>query len=155
MQPLSMTRKTFYTSLYFFIFIGVMFVSSSKLMANQIKVQVSNIDITKSGNILVMLYSEKGFPKVHQQALAVQVLPTNKQQLIVNFTSVPETFAIKVLHDEDKSGEVSKNWTGFIPSEGLGFSNDAKLFLGPPSFNDAKLSLITISQPIKISVIYP
>lgn len=137
------------------LFIGIICMNSPKAIAQQVTVQIDNLDITKSGNILVMLYSDKGFPKDHQQALAIKVLPASEQQLLIDFSAVPETFAIKILHDEDESGEVSKNWTGIIPAEGLGFSNGAKLFFGPPNFNKAKLVLSAISQPIKISIIYP
>ena len=125
------------------------------ISAQEVTVQVTNIDVNKTGNILVMLYSDKGFPKDHQQALAIKELPANKTNLTVNFSAVPEKFAIKILHDEDETGSVTKNWTGIIPAEGLGFSNGAKLFLGPPSFKKAQLKRSTITQPISIGIIYP
>jgi len=150
-----MLNKHFFFSLTFILILGISGMSSFNAMAQQITVQVNNIDTSKPGNILVMLYSDKGFPKDHQQALAIKVLPATQQQLTVNFATVPDTFAIKILHDEDGSGKVTKNWTGIVPAEGLGFSNDAKLFFGPPNFNKAKLALSTLSLPVKIDIIYP
>ena len=66
-----------------------------------------------------------------------------------------DAFAFKILHDEDKSGEVSKNWTGIIPSEGLGFSNGAKLGFGPPGFDAAVLKTEQVGSEIIIPIIYP
>ena len=148
-------KTTVFIPLIFIMFIGVTLMTSSTVIAQEVTIQVDNIDTSKSGNILVMLYSDKGFPKDHKQALVIEVLPATQQRYLVNFLSVPDTFAIKILHDEDESGEVTKNWTGIMPAEGLGFSNGAKLFLGPPSFKNAKLDISLITQPIKINIIYP
>ena len=136
------------------ILIGVTLMSEP-LNAKEILVQVENVDTKKAGNILVMLFGKEGFPKNHSKAIATKVIPATKQSMQVKFDSVPEEFAIKVLHDEDESGTVTKNWTGIIPSEGLGFSNGAKLNFGPPGFKKAKLNLSTINLPLKLKVIYP
>lgn len=51
----------------------------------------------------------------------------------------PGTYALAVIHDENRDGELATNWTG-KPKEGYGFSNDAKGTLGPPSFEAASFS---------------
>ena len=71
------------------------------------------------------------------------------------FTVEKDNFAIKILHDENMDGEVSKNWTGIIPSEGLGFSNGAKLVFGPPSYRDVVLNTDEVGKEIAIPIIYP
>ena len=150
-----MKEPAIFNRLFFIIFLGLILMNTSKVMAQEVIIQVDNIDTSKPGNVLVMLYSDKGFPKDHQQALEIKSFPATQHSYLVNFLSVPDTFAIKILHDEDENGEVTKNWTGILPAEGLGFSNGAKLFLGPPSFKSAKLDLSNVIQPIKISIIYP
>jgi len=120
-----------------------------------ITIQVNNINRAKPGNILVMLYGREGFPKDHAKALKIKVIPAVDEQVSVSFLSVPAEFAIKVLHDEDENGQVTKNWTGIIPAEGLGFSNGAKLTYRAPSFNKAKLNLSHVFSPITIDLIYP
>jgi uncharacterized protein (DUF2141 family) len=120
-----------------------------------ISVQVKNIDRTKSGSILIMLYSQDGFPKDHAKALQIKKIPAVVDQMTVNFSSVPTEFAIKILHDEDDDGKVTKNWTGIFPAEGLGFSNGAKLSFGPPSFDKAKVTLSQVLSPLTIAIIYP
>lgn len=137
------------------LFVGANSVMAKSLEAKEIRVRVENIDVNKPGNIMVMLYGEEGFPKDHAKALSVQTLPANAEYFVISFSTVPAEFAIKVLHDEDCTGEVSKNWTGIIPSEGLGFSNDAKLSFGPPKFAKAKLTLSELDNLITIKMVYP
>ena len=47
--------------------------------------------------------------------------------------TVPGTYAISVVHDENDDGKLNRNILG-LPLEGYGFSNDAPVVLGPPSF---------------------
>ena len=118
-------------------------------------VQVNNIDRSKPGNILVMLYGRDGFPKDHAKALHIKAMPAAAEQMTIGFSAVPAEFAIKILHDEDENGLVTKNWTGIIPAEGLGFSNGAKLSYRAPRFSEAKLTLANVLTPLTINIIYP
>ncbi len=129
--------------------------NSLEIGTADIKVQVKSIDRTKAGNILVMLYGRDGFPKDHAKALQIKVMAAVVDQMTVNFSAVPSEFAIKILHDEDDDGKVTKNWTGIFPAEGLGFSNGAKLSLGPPNFDKAKVKLSSTFSPLIINIIYP
>lgn len=124
-------------------------------MANEIQVQVSGVDANRPGNILVMLFAAAGFPKDHSKALLKLVVPAEQSVIAVKLHSVPNTFAIKVLHDENGDGRVTKNWTGVIPAEGLGFSNGARLRFGPPRFNRAKLQRAKLTGPVSITIAYP
>jgi uncharacterized protein (DUF2141 family) len=49
---------------------------------------------------------------------------------------------------------VTKNWTGLIPKEGLGFSAGVTILTGPPSFRKAKIKFAE-NQPVEISMRYP
>jgi uncharacterized protein (DUF2141 family) len=46
------------------------------------------------------------------------------------------TYALVVVHDENMNGKLDTTRLG-IPMEGYGFSNDARAFLGAPSFSAA------------------
>ena len=124
--------------------------------SDPLTIEVENVDTQRGGSVLVLLFGSGGFPKDHRQALSTQSLPAAAETLTFTFESPDHPFAIKVLHDEDGSGTVTKNWTGIIPSEGLGFSNGARLsLLGPPSFRKAVLKPHDSSEPIAISIRYP
>ena len=138
-----------------FIIIGVVSVMSKTVVAKDIVIHVENVDTRLPGNIMVMLYERDGFPKNHAKAIAINVIPVTNEKVITRFTSVPAEFAIKILHDEDETGQVTKNWTGIMPAEGLGFSNGARIRFGPPKYEHAKLKLENSHNPIKIKIIYP
>lgn len=48
----------------------------------------------------------------------------------------PGRYAAQVFHDKNGNGEVDRKIFG-IPTEGIGFSNDARISFGPPKFTDA------------------
>lgn len=61
----------------------------------------------------------------------------------VTFPDVkPGTYAVKVFHDINSNGELDTSWIGW-PQEPYGFSNDAPVNMGPPSF---KLAAITVKE---------
>ena len=123
--------------------------------ATTIKVNVNNIDMTKGGQILVMIFQKDGFPKNHSKAVYIQSKPIKSKVITFECLVKHKEYAVKVLHDEDNNGQVTKNWTGIIPAEGLGFSNNAKIsFTGPPSFKKAKLLLSENISPV-ITMKYP
>ena len=59
------------------------------------------------------------------------------------------TYAISVYYDEDSDGELKTGFLG-IPKELVGFSNNARGTLGPPSFEKASFKL-SESQTIEIT----
>lgn len=52
----------------------------------------------------------------------------------------PGTYAAQAFHDEDGDGKIGRNAIG-LPTEGLGFSNDAVMRFGPPRFDEAAFQL--------------
>ena len=52
----------------------------------------------------------------------------------------PGTYALQAFHDLDEDGEIDTNFLG-MPSEGMGFSNDAQMRFGPPDFADAAVTV--------------
>lgn len=48
----------------------------------------------------------------------------------------PGDYAVQATYDENDNGKVDRGLFG-IPKEGVGFSNDAPIRLGPPRWKDA------------------
>ena len=60
-------------------------------------------------------------------------------------------YAFAFYHDEDGDGQFGRNFVG-LPTEGFGFSNDALVVLGPPSFDDAAFAVageVTLSATMR------
>ena len=71
----------------------------------------------------------------------------------VRFENIPQgTYAINILHDENKNGKIDK---GFIlPIEGVGFSNYASVGLrNRPNFSKASFDLNS-DRTIEVKVVY-
>ena len=52
----------------------------------------------------------------------------------------PGTYAFNVIYDEDSDGKLDTGFLG-IPTEKVGFSNQARGSFGPPKFNKASFQL--------------
>jgi uncharacterized protein (DUF2141 family) len=108
----------------------------------KIDVEISKMR-SDSGVLRCALWgAAEGFPRKIEKALVKVTAPviSNKQALCVFENVAPGTYAISVFHDENSNGEVDTNFVG-MPKEPLGFSNNPKMGLGPPSFDEAKFVL--------------
>ena len=80
--------------------------------------------------------------------------PVTTNPMRVSFTGLPPgTYAVTVVHDENDNGKLDRNLLG-IPREGYGFSNDAPVGLGPPSFAKAAVTLGQEDKAIIITIRY-
>ena len=68
-------------------------------------------------------------------------------------TSRRGTYALAVIHDENKDGKLEANWVG-DPTEGYGFSNDAKALMSAPSFDAASFPYNGRNLELTISLNY-
>ena len=120
----------------------------------KLHITIHDIEVERGGEMSVYLFLEKGFPIKHEQAIKhyrFEVSNTT-QELLIEAPDQP--FALKAHHDEDRSGTVTKNWTGIIPAEGFGFSSGARMRFGPPSFKQAAMTLPN-NQATILNMIYP
>ena len=125
----------------------------------KISIEVSGIDVERGGNLIVLVFGSDGFPVKHEKAFLTQTTKVSGDRMSVAFNAPAPSYAemaFKVLHDQDANNKVTKNWTGIWPAEGLGFSNGARMrAVGPPGFDDAKLSRDQAMSGVKVRLIYP
>jgi uncharacterized protein (DUF2141 family) len=123
-----------------------------KAQSHSLSVHIQNAN-SDQGKILVLVFNQKeGFPDAVDKAFKNYVLtPKNKQaQLVIENLSLGE-YAISVFHDEDGNGVMNTNLIG-LPQEKYGFSNNPKIFFGPPSFDKAAVQIGTEHRSIKIQL---
>ncbi|MCO6442421.1 MAG: DUF2141 domain-containing protein [Nitrococcus mobilis] len=98
------------------------------------------LDIRNStGAVACALFeSPVGFPtEFLHSATNIMVIKIRDTQARCDFLDIPPgTYALAVIHDENMDGKLGTNWMS-VPTEGYGFSNDAKAFMGAPSFDAA------------------
>ena len=64
-------------------------------------------------------------------------VPARAGATVITIENVPVgTYAVQAFHDENANGEVDRAMLG-IPREGVGFSRNARIGLGPPKWRDA------------------
>lgn len=120
----------------------------------KVLVQIPNVR-SDQGEVFCSIYASKfGFPEDPSKATAlVHAKPVNKQAQC-EFSDLHEgDYAIAIYHDENGNGKLDRSFMG-IPSEGIGFSNDAKGFMGPASFESAHFHFSGNSQPLVIHLRY-
>ena len=107
------------------------------------RIHVNILNIRNSiGTVACALFeSPDGFPNEYlRSATNVMVIKIRKAQARCDFEDIPPgTYAMAVVHDENMNGKLDTNWLG-LPTEGYGFSNNAKAVLSAPSFSDASFT---------------
>ena len=67
------------------------------------------------------------------------------------FKEIPKgEYAVAVFHDKNSNEKMDVNFLG-IPKEAYGCSNNAKGFMGPPKYEDAKF-LLTANRILRIEI---
>jgi uncharacterized protein (DUF2141 family) len=105
-----------------------------------------------TGDIRVAVCSEQAFLKPTCEH--VGHAPASAGEVVVRIPNVPSgVWAAQAFHDENRNGVIDKNLFG-IPTEGLGFSNDAKIMFGPPDFAAAAFQLAPAGGRIRFALRY-
>ncbi|WDF73004.1 DUF2141 domain-containing protein [Novosphingobium sp. KACC 22771] len=107
---------------------------------------------SNAGRVHVALCPQKTFLK--DDCVLEASAPSQKGATSVVFANVPPgEWAAQVFQDENGNKKVDRNFIG-IPKEGVGFSRDAKIVLGPPKWRDAMFVHEAKSQVIRLALRY-
>lgn len=120
-----------------------------------IHVRILNIRNSEGTVACALFESEAGFPKAFlRSATKVMLMKVRDTHARCDFEDIPPgTYALAVIHDENMNGELDANWLG-IPTEGVGFSNDAHALLGPPAFPAASFAYDGRNREMTIALRY-
>lgn len=116
-----------------------------------IKVTVSDLRNTKGVVRACLTPDADDFPKCKKSSANSVVVPAGKT-VSLSFPGVkPGRYAIALLHDENNNNKADRALM-MMPKEGFGFSRDAKVRMGPPSFDSAAFTAEsgTSSQSIRM-----
>jgi len=107
-----------------------------------------------AGNVRVALYqTPEQFATKAGRFLEV-VIPASTGTIEGAFAEVPPgTYGLAAFHDENDNVTFDENFLG-IPQEGFGFGNDAPVFLGPPDFAEASVSVEDGSKSVNLTLQY-
>lgn len=107
------------------------------------------------GNLCVALFnSSDGYPSNTSEAIRViSVLIHNNPEFVIFKELAYGNYAISVFHDENGDSELNTNFLG-IPKEGIGFSNDPKIWQGVPAYEKVKFAFTSEQNTVEIAMKY-
>ena len=133
----------------FFAIINMSFTFAQTDNSPNVTVNISNLK-SNEGQIFISIYNSedtflgKGFKSF--------VTKIENNSCLVTFENIPNgIYAISFFHDENDNNKMDSNFLG-IPKEDYGCSNNAKGFMGPPKWEDAKFEVKneSLTQHIKL-----
>jgi len=111
---------------------------SSQKDSFTITVHIENLS-SNDGKVMVALYDKE--ENFLAEGIKGHIADIEDNSCTVVFKDIPKgVYAISYIHDENANGEMDTNFMG-VPKEGYGCSNNAKGFMGPPKWSDAKFEL--------------
>ena len=135
----------------FLLFVGVNFTSASLAQpAGQATVTVKITGLrSEKGQVKVAVFNSSetwlGDHPVYKSTIDVK-----SQAVIWKINDVPYgDYGIAVFHDENKNGQMDKNFLG-IPQEAYGFSNNMRVTFGPPKWEKSKF--VVQGPTIEVSI---
>lgn len=137
---------------YFFLLVGLFFTLETFGQGNPTTLEVAISGASSdAGSIRILVFSKpSGFPDQVNQAIRNFSLPPKSGKVSLKLTDLPAgTYALGVIHDEDNNGKLSTNAVGY-PYEKFGFSNNPKVYFGPPTFE--KAAFVLGKSPVLIEI---
>lgn len=131
--------------------LALLLLGSAKLpIEYTVTITVTGLENT-SGDVIVSLYNkDDGFPQEIKKSLQARKIPATSKSIVATFQVPVGVYAASVVHDENRNGDMDKNWLG-IPTEAYCFTNNATGFMSPPSFSSASFVVkANVSQTIKL-----
>lgn len=114
---------------------GLGFAQSQEKDSFSVNLTITGMKSDK-GDVYVALYnSENTFLKKPFKTTIVKV--TDKKATAVFKDLQKGMYAVSIFHDKNENKKMDTNFLG-IPKEPIGMSNNAKGFMGPPKYKDAK-----------------
>ena len=104
-----------------------------------------------NGRVMIAVFNAAATFLKDDQQVAAAILPANGATVRVVLDLPPGRYAVSVFHDANRNGKLDTNLVG-MPTEGYGFSRDARGTMGPPAFDAAAFDLPAggIRQSLKL-----
>lgn len=106
------------------------------------------------GQVLACLTAQaRAFPNCAKDPAARKLVVSARGEVVLDFAGLaPGRYAIALVHDENGNGKM--DMMVFMPREGFGFSRDAPVRMGPPSFASAAFAVAGEAQRQTIRIRY-
>ena len=119
------------------------------------KLTIDVVDLrSRKGQLIFGVFkSADGFPNKAKNSVNWQIRKIDAAHVVFTAELPPGKYSGSVLHDENNSGDMDKNFAG-VPKEGYGVTNNPKPKLRPARFDEALFTLPPEGAKLTISVQY-
>ncbi|WP_158583386.1 DUF2141 domain-containing protein [Salinisphaera sp. Q1T1-3] len=122
-------------------------------MADAATLIVHVTDVTQSQGMVRVAACDRDHFTEASCAYTGSAKPENGVATVVLRDVPPGVYAVQAYDDVNGNDKLDTNWIGW-PKEGMGFSNDAKMHHGPPSYDDAAIRLSEPGGTIRFGMRY-
>jgi uncharacterized protein (DUF2141 family) len=116
-------------------------------------VTVKDLRNRKGQLIFGVFRSADGFPNVESKSAYWETKDADASAVTFTAQLPPGRYAASVLHDENRSGEMNRNFAN-VPTEGYGVTNNPKPAFRAATFNEAAFNLPPEGKTTTISLQY-
>lgn len=114
---------------------------AEKPPTSEVTVTVSGLRNDEGDVLLSLFRSKDGFPEDASKAFRTFQASSSTKGVTATWAKVPYgTYAVAVLHDENRNKKLDKGWFG-IPKEGTGASNNPNPKRRAPRFDEAQVTV--------------
>ncbi|OKY27750.1 MULTISPECIES: DUF2141 domain-containing protein [Thalassotalea] len=125
---------------------------SANVFSHSLQLEIREVK-SNQGKILAQLFKGESNYQANKPMMAQQSM-AKEGTLILTFSNLENgEYAIRYFHDENSDNQLATNLIG-IPTEGYGYSNNAKGNFGPAKYQDMKVSIVDSDVITHSTVIY-
>ncbi len=126
---------------------------ATNAVPGQVSATVTGLRSAKGQVLACLTRSASRFPQCDRDPEAHRLIVPAGSSIELHFGPIaPGTYAIALIHDENANGKLDKRL--IMPAEGFGFSRNAPVRFGPPSFASAAFAVDGLEQHQAIRMRY-
>ena len=146
-------RRRWFLPAFAVLLVLCLVVTGSVAQAARLNVTVQDVR-SERGVITLALYSSSETFSQFEMDIDSRTVSAREGAVRITFDGLPPgVYAIAAFHDENANGEFDTNFLG-LPKEGYGFSNNAAVRFGPPSFEEAAVVVRVADSETELSINY-
>ncbi len=111
---------------------------------------------SETGQIIARVFDDRdAFPSKPDKMMMAERAVIQEGQAVATFSGLePGTYAVVIAHDQNLNNRVDRGFLG-IPTEDVVFSNNARISLGPPSFDEAAIVVDQEDVTVRVQMSRP
>lgn len=122
------------------LFLTLLVCTSSMSFAADVYVNLAGLE--NKGQLMVALHrSQTTFDNESATPYRYEIIKVSRSTMQIHFKNVPVgEYAVSLIHDKNMNNKLDKNFLG-IPKEPFGFSNNPKIMMSAPRFQECTFLL--------------